>query len=228
MARTDSRGGPRTKARIALVASGLFVEHGFEAVTVAEIARAAGVSSVTVFKYFPRKEDLFFDRYDEAVDMLVSAVGRRAASGGLAHALRDLLIRLLDERHPFSGTAEESVKFFRTVAQAPALLARARQMAAEIQTTLTRHLDAADDFAGDAALTSAFFVAGYARILTETATDLIDGEHSDELTRRHRGRIERLIDALVGGVLPPAPAGGTRRLGIPEPGPAGAADPVDS
>ncbi len=202
MARTDSRGGPRTKARIAQVASGLFVERGFEAVTVAEVARVAGVSSVTVFKYFPRKEDLFFDRYDEAVELLVSVVGRGAASGGLVHALRDLLIRLLDERHPLSGTDEESVSFFRTVAQAPSLLARARQMAAEMQATLTHRLDAADDFRGDAALTSAFFVAGYARILTETATDLIGGEDPDELARRHRGRIERLIDALVGGVLP--------------------------
>ncbi len=210
MARTDSRGGPRTKARIAQVASGLFVEDGFEAVTVADVARAAGVSSVTVFKYFPKKEDLFFDRYDEAMDLLVSAVGRRAESGGLVHALRDLLIRLLDERHPLSGTAMESVQFFRTVAQAPTLLARARQMAGEIQTTLTRRLDAADDFTGDAALTSAFFVAGYARILTETATDLISGEDPDKLAQRHRGRIERLIAALVGGVLSTAPAGEIR------------------
>ena len=66
MPRTGSRGGPQTRAKIAEVAAGLFLEQGFDAVTVADIAKAAGVSSVTVFKHFPRKEDLFLDRQNEA------------------------------------------------------------------------------------------------------------------------------------------------------------------
>ena len=79
-----------------------------------------------------------------------------------------------------------------------------------MQAALTLELEAAS-FDGDAALTAAFFIAGYARILTETATDLINGESHDQLTRRHRARIERLLFcALSGGVIPaagsPAPA----------------------
>src|SRR3954464_1389378 len=42
-------------------AQGLFAQHGFEAVTVAEVAAAADVAVQTVFNHFPTKEDLFFD-----------------------------------------------------------------------------------------------------------------------------------------------------------------------
>ncbi|HXR45446.1 MAG TPA: helix-turn-helix domain-containing protein, partial [Pseudolysinimonas sp.] len=74
MPRTGERGGPQTRARIREVANGLFIERGYDTVTVAEVARAAGVSSVTVFNHFPRKEDLFLDRTDDAVQLLRSAV----------------------------------------------------------------------------------------------------------------------------------------------------------
>lgn len=209
MARTDSRGGPETRERIAVAASGLFADRGFEAVTVAEIGRAAGVSSVTVFKYFPRKEDLFFDRSDEITGLLLDAVTNQASAGGICEALRGLLLRLVDERHPFSGTDERSTTFFRTVAQSPALTARGRQIAADTQTALTLRLDETAGFAGDAALTAAFFIAGYTRILTDTATDLLNGEPHGQLTTRHRGRIERLLSALNDGVFrPDAPAKG--------------------
>ncbi len=63
---TSDRGVPQTLARIAQVAAGLFLERGFDEVTVAEVARAAGVSSVTVFNHFPRKEDLYLDRSVDA------------------------------------------------------------------------------------------------------------------------------------------------------------------
>ncbi|TMM00918.1 MAG: helix-turn-helix transcriptional regulator, partial [Actinobacteria bacterium] len=48
----------RTRELIEATARQLFIERGFEAVPVAEIARAAEVSEATVFNYFPTKEDL--------------------------------------------------------------------------------------------------------------------------------------------------------------------------
>jgi AcrR family transcriptional regulator len=50
----------RTRELIAETARELFVERGFERVTVAEIARSSEVSEKTVFNYFPTKEDLVF------------------------------------------------------------------------------------------------------------------------------------------------------------------------
>src|SRR3954462_714479 len=140
MPRTGERGGPQTRARISEVAARLFLERGFDAVTVAEVARAAGVSSVTVFKHFPRKEDLFLDRAVDAVEILRSAVRDRAPGVDVLASLRDATLRLVDERHPLSGVNDRSTPFFRTVAASPALTARAREIAAELQQTLADEL----------------------------------------------------------------------------------------
>ena len=51
-----------TRQRISDTATALFYVHGFEAVTVDEIAVAAKVSKMTVFNYFARKEELILDR----------------------------------------------------------------------------------------------------------------------------------------------------------------------
>jgi AcrR family transcriptional regulator len=200
MARTDSRGGQATKGRIAQTASRLFTERGFENVTVAEIGQAAGVSSVTVFKYFPKKEDLFFDRADEISDLFADAVRGRRTRHEVQNGLVALLHDLLDEQHPLSGVDERSVGFFRTVATSPTLTARARQLAADVQDRMIRELDDAG-FDGDSALVAAFLVAGYTSILTETAIGLIAGSPHDTLVERHRAGIERLLGALDSGVL---------------------------
>src|SRR4051794_37232709 len=57
----------RTRLAISDVATRLFVEHGFEHVTVAQIAEAAEVSTKTVFNYFTSKEELFFDRAEDVI-----------------------------------------------------------------------------------------------------------------------------------------------------------------
>ena len=50
-----------TRARIVDAAADLFAERGFDAVSVMEIARRAGVVEKTVFNHFPVKEGLVFD-----------------------------------------------------------------------------------------------------------------------------------------------------------------------
>jgi AcrR family transcriptional regulator len=51
-------------------ATEMFVERGFDAVRVAEIAEACGVSEKTVFNYFPTKESLVLDRWDATMAAL--------------------------------------------------------------------------------------------------------------------------------------------------------------
>jgi AcrR family transcriptional regulator len=51
-------------------ATQMFLERGFDAVRVSEIAEACGVSEKTVFNYFPTKESLILDRLDATVASL--------------------------------------------------------------------------------------------------------------------------------------------------------------
>ncbi len=199
MPRTAERGGPQTRARIAEVAAGLFLERGFDAVTVAEVARAAGVSSVTVFNHFPRKEDLYLDRSVDATELLRSAV-RDRVDADVLQSLRETSIRLFDERHPLSGVNDRSVPFFRTVAGSPALIGRAREIAADLERTLSDELERDPSFAGDPALFAALFIAGYGAVLTRTARRLVDGDAPAAVIDDHRTRLERLFDSLRDGV----------------------------
>jgi AcrR family transcriptional regulator len=58
-------------------------------VAAAEVARAANVSTETVFNCFPRKEDLYFDRRPQAKALISQALERRALDETSPHALRE-------------------------------------------------------------------------------------------------------------------------------------------
>jgi AcrR family transcriptional regulator len=51
-------------------ATAMFLDRGFDAVRVAEVAEACGVSEKTVFNYFPTKESLVLDRLEATVASL--------------------------------------------------------------------------------------------------------------------------------------------------------------
>lgn len=202
MPRTSERGGPQTRAKIADVAARLFLERGYDAVPVAEIAREAGVSSVTVFNHFPRKEDLFLDRSADAEEFLRAAVRERSMDVDVLDSLHRTTLALVESRHPLSGLNERSVPFFRTVADSPALIARAREIAFDLQRTLAEEVEQTAGLGGDPRLFAAFFIAGYRTVLIETARRRLAGDSSEDIVADHRVRLERLFDALRRGVLP--------------------------
>src|SRR5947209_10728876 len=75
-AATDRQEGLRarkkreTRQRLTDTATELFLARGFDAVRVAEIADACGVSEKTVFNYFPSKEALILDHPDATMAAL--------------------------------------------------------------------------------------------------------------------------------------------------------------
>jgi AcrR family transcriptional regulator len=200
MPRTGERGGPQTRAKIREVANRLFIERGYDAVTVAEVAREAGVSSVTVFNHFPRKEDLFLDRTIDAIDFLRAAVRDRAAGVDVLASLRNESLRLFDARHPLSGVDERSAGFFRTVAESSALVARAREIGSELRQTLADELERDAEFTGDGPLLAALFLGGYTSVLVETARSVMAGAAVDAVVNDHRERLDRLFVALRNGI----------------------------
>ena len=87
-----------TRQTISDAATRLFFEHGFDRVTVDQIAEAADVGRMTVFNHFPRKEDMFFDREQEARDMAFDAVRSRPPGLSPVEALGALAHRLVEQR----------------------------------------------------------------------------------------------------------------------------------
>jgi AcrR family transcriptional regulator len=133
----------RTRQLIADTARGLFAERGFEAVTVAEIAREAEVAEKTIFNYFPSKEDLFYGRLEAFEDELLAAIRERRPGASVLAAFRDFILTpggLLDTSGPGGETA--ATKKLRTInrviSESPALLARERQVFARYADVLAR------------------------------------------------------------------------------------------
>src|ERR1700753_405843 len=115
-----------TRQAISDAATCLFLERGFDAVTIDEIAEAADVGRMTVFNHFPRKEDMFFDRDDEGREVLREALHNRDPGVSPVETLRLLAHRLIAERRPFVEFSEMSRGFVETVEASETLKARAR------------------------------------------------------------------------------------------------------
>jgi AcrR family transcriptional regulator len=123
----------QTRRLIADTARRLFAERGFEAVTVAAVAREAEVAEKTVFNYFPTKEDLFYSRLEEFEQELLTAVRGRAPGESIPAAVRDYLMvqRGVFAMEAPGGDAEATEQLLtvtRVITESPALLARERQV----------------------------------------------------------------------------------------------------
>ena len=128
----------RTRAAISTAAIGLFLERGFDAVGVVEVAQVAEVSKRTLFAYFPTKEDLVLHRFaDHETDAADVVRARRPGQGALA-ALREAFRRGLDEREPVTGLCDDPavVAVFRLVTSTPALVARLVEFASAGESAL--------------------------------------------------------------------------------------------
>jgi AcrR family transcriptional regulator len=92
-----SRKKAATKHSIQGEALRLFVEKGYEATTVEEIAAAAGVSHMTFFRYFPRKEEVVeYDEYDPLLEELIAGrPSHEAPLTALHNAIRSGLEKVL-------------------------------------------------------------------------------------------------------------------------------------
>ncbi|MFI6346762.1 TetR/AcrR family transcriptional regulator [Streptomyces sp. NPDC050560] len=128
----------RTRQYISDVATGLFLERGFDAVTVAEVAQAADVSVNTVYNYFPAKEDLFLDRMSGVVDRLSRWVRGRDTGESAARAVLRELRDEVEAVSPRVGLMAGYDRFMRVVHGSAAL--RSRLWA--VQQTVRENLEA--------------------------------------------------------------------------------------
>ncbi|MFD7230868.1 TetR family transcriptional regulator [Streptomyces sp. NPDC059881] len=116
----------RTYQAISDAAIALFLEKGFDAVSVAEVAAAAEVSKPTLFRYFPAKEDLVLHRFADHEDEAARVVAARAEDETPLDALRRHLLDGLARRDPVTGLNDHPhvLAFHRLLYGTPSLVAR--------------------------------------------------------------------------------------------------------
>ena len=127
----------QARRTIATTALTLFLEHGFEEVSVAQIAQAAGVSKMTVFNYFPAKEDLFFEFIHPVMPDLAGAVrGRRDGEAPIT-AIRRFLQAELERRAEWTGLHDGVAQFSALIFRSPTLISGLDRLWRERERELT-------------------------------------------------------------------------------------------
>ena len=186
----------RTREAIAETAFGLFAKRGFDKVTVAEVAEAAGVSEKTVFNYFPTKEDLLFDEVPARQAALVEAVSGRGPGVSVPEALRRLQLAQC-ARMASPGFAI----FARIIDESPALRAKELEVMADFERVLA---DALEQEIGlsplDARIAATLLVGVQWQFFLLARERALTGKHGHAAARRLRAELERAYELLERGL----------------------------
>ena len=131
-----------TRTRLADAASSLFLDRGYEGTTVEDIAREAGVSRRTFFRYFPSKEEVFFA---DARDRLARFEGIVAQRRRGADAWAAVVGALLDVAVEMSTDAKRGLQLQEVVQGSEALMAWDLRHDLDWVSSIQRVLEAAGD-----------------------------------------------------------------------------------
>src|ERR1700679_2013381 len=105
-----------TREAIGAAAERLFAERGYDGVTVADIAAAAGVSVKTLFVHFHSKEELVFGNEEKLLGRLLEMVRERSPG--------ETLLLALERKDDPRGLES----FHRAIGSSPAVASRLRRM----------------------------------------------------------------------------------------------------
>jgi AcrR family transcriptional regulator len=179
---TGLRERRKQEARRAIsgAAMAMFEARGFDEVTISEVAEAAGVSKMTVTNYFPRKEDLVFDRAEVIIASLADAVATRAAGESLLAAVRRDYAERIAAGDVTLGVPTPA--FARMVRDSHALTSRRREIADLTEQALAAAIAAETGGNNPRQRIVAAQLASVHRVLFEEgARRILAGEPSDEI-----------------------------------------------
>ena len=197
----------QTRRQIRDVAHRMFADGGFDAVTIADVAREADVAVQTVFNHFATKEELFFDGRVPWVEGPADAVRRRPAGMSPLTALRQHLVEGAGQFVALH-LSPEGRSFTDAVVACPALAAHEQQVIQEAERRLSDAL--AEAWATDpepgspypssspllAPLTAAVWLAASRVVFVEQRRQApADGDPA-----RQVAEIERLVDQVLSGM----------------------------
>jgi AcrR family transcriptional regulator len=186
----------RTRREIADTAMRLFATRGFDHVTVAEVAEAAGVSDKTVFNYFPTKEDLFYDEVPAREEALRQAIrGRRPGESILAP------LRRLQSAECNRMCSPGFAVFARIIEESPALQAKELEVMARFVLVLTETIReelGVDE--RDARVAAGLLVSIHRQLFLAARQQALAGKQGPAAVRRLRADLERAYQFLEHGL----------------------------
>ncbi|MFG2533162.1 TetR/AcrR family transcriptional regulator [Streptomyces sp. NPDC048516] len=192
-----------TRFKIFQTAMDLFVAKGFDNVSVAQIAEASNVSKVTVFNYFPTKEDLVMTPLSEQSEDPGKAVRERAPGESAVAALRRRLLEEIDQYDPQVGLSTAGLDFIRVIHGSSSLAARVMYLDREKETKLAATL-AAETAAEPGDLTphvvAAAIMAVTRAIVSENWRRLLAGETPESIRPHAVINTEKAFAALEAGL----------------------------
>ena len=132
------RARKKQRTRSGLIEAGvdLFLDQGYDATTIDEIAAQVDVSPRTFFRYFAGKEDIALAKGAELDELVVETLRDRPAAEPPLTALRAAVLTMVRG----SATSEGVTRFLRTqhlINKTPTLLAGNLRRAAETEERLT-------------------------------------------------------------------------------------------
>jgi AcrR family transcriptional regulator len=192
------------RQQLSATATTMFMERGFDAVRVAEIADECGVSEKTVFNYFPNKEALLLDRPDETAAALRSALQAAdaapldAALGVLDDELAALTAWLADQGDPVEAAA--TLRRFRELSvSTPGLRAYQYEMADHLATEVAGTLAtrAGVPASDPRPLIAAVALTGLWRVQAASLARYLDGGHPPAVVRKKVSADVRLAAEVI-------------------------------
>jgi AcrR family transcriptional regulator len=126
----------QTRERLTRAAMALFLERGFEATTLDDIAAAADISRRSFFHYFASKEDVVFAWQEETTAALIAAVAERPAGESMLTAAENAISAMARQLEP-----GEAIAMARLKRDNPALQARDQVKYEKLERALAAALE---------------------------------------------------------------------------------------
>ena len=130
------------RQRLSDTATTLFLERGFDAVTVADVARACGVTEKTVFNHFRTKESLLVDRWEAIIDSVRGKLANPQLSAleAIVATLQGELDFLTEEGKATKATMSGVSRFGRLIGTTPALQDHRRRSREQLTAVILQGL----------------------------------------------------------------------------------------
>jgi len=184
-----------TRQAISNIATRMFVDRGFDEVTIAEVADAAGVAKMTVTNYFPRKEDLVLDRAQAIERHLADVIAARAPGESMLAAIRRDYAEAVARADVTLGLS--SPAFAGMILGSPVLVGRVREMLDRREQLLGDAIAAETGTDGPEQRLVAVLLASVHRVLAAEATRRsLEGQPREQICAVLADAATRAFDLL--------------------------------